>query len=70
MNESASPAGIRASTSEDQILDQAESGPLPLFGWCSEIHSSQSPDFLPKVGESDEQASKLFAHPSEPDKLW
>lgn len=45
------------------------SSPLPIFGHCSEIHTSSTPN-LPEVGESEEQAKKLFVHPSQPDRLW
>ncbi len=36
--------------------------PLPFFGHCSEIHSSNAPDILSEPGESDKQAERLFSH--------
>ena len=57
-------AEASAETQEPSIPIE-EIGPLPFFGYCTEIHTSNAPVNLPEEGEADEHERKLFAAPWE-----
>lgn len=64
MEISTSPSDINTRTVESEI-DQYGDSHLPLFGHCTEIHSSNAPSLLPEPGEADEHERKLNAPPWE-----
>lgn len=66
MNQSDNQSHTEASVETDESgIHSDDSGPLPLFGYCAEIHTSNAPLLLPVAGEADEHEQKLFAAPWE-----